>query len=298
MRFLIVGASGFIGQHLLAHVQSLGLEVVGTQSQTRFPGLVKFDLLKDRITDCVDRSFLEQPGPLVVVICACISLQDRCFAERELTHKVNVEQTIRLIDDVRVFGAKIVFFSTSYVFDGSLGYYTEEHPLSPINEYSRQKIEVERYLQANESEALIFRLDKNVGDRPNERHQLAEWYELLLADQPIICIEGQLLSPTYVGDTVHAVMAGCQKKLGGLFHLANSEFFYRDELARQFCYAAGKEPRVICRPLKDFNFLDGRATKSYLDGSKFANASGLRFTPMREVFRRFFQNANQLSHQR
>jgi len=287
MRFLIVGASGFIGRHLLAHVKSLGFEAIGTHEDASKPGLIMFDLLRHRIGDCVDRSFFDREGRVHVVICAVIGNMDRCLAERELSYKVNVENTIRLIDDVCALKARPVFFSTGFVFDGQTGHYTEDHPQSPANEYGRQKAEVERHLRQNVSAAFVARLDKVVGDSLQEHHLFTEWHQLITAGQAIACIEGTLLSPTHVDDVAHAVFLACQSELKGVFHIANSEFYSRDELARQFCHALGKPPNVVCKPLQDFNFLDNRALKSCLNGFKFVRATGMSFTSVREMFAKF-----------
>jgi dTDP-4-dehydrorhamnose reductase len=291
MKFLIIGASGFIGRNVLAHVRELGHEAVGTQSQPREPGLVTFNLLHDRIVDCVGRRFFAESGRICVIICAVVSNMDQCLLDRETSHRINVGQIIQLIEDVRAFDAKIVFLSSCFVFDGTIGYYNEDHSVSPVNEYARHKVEVEQYLQKSVPTALITRLEKIVGDCPKERQMFAQWYQLLQAGEPIVCIEGSLLSPTYVGDVARAFLLGCDQDLAGVYHVSNSEFFYRDELARQFCYAMGHAPNVITRPLREFNFPDKRALKSYLDGSRFAEVTGLRFTPMRQVFRAFRQKA-------
>jgi dTDP-4-dehydrorhamnose reductase len=292
MKYLIIGASGFIGRNVLAHVHSLGFEGVGTQSQPRDPSLVTFNLLHDRIVDCVGRSFLEGDEQVSVVICAVVSNMDQCLLEREISHRVNVEQTIQLIKDVRAFGAKVIFLSSCFVFDGTIGYYNEEYPVTPVNEYARHKVEVEDFLLEHVPDAFIARLEKVVGDDPNDRQLLSNWQKLLLAGEPIVCIKGSLLSPTFVKDVAQAFVIAGLKKLTGVYHVSNSEFFYRDELARQFCYAMGRTPNVIARALEDFAFPDKRALKCYLDGSKFVDASGLRFTSMSKVFRAFREHAS------
>jgi dTDP-4-dehydrorhamnose reductase len=289
MKFLIIGASGFIGANVLAHVRSLGFEAVGTQSRPRQEGLVTFNLLHDRIVDCVGKPFFGRGDRVCVVICAVVSNMDQCLLDRENSHRVNVKQTIQLIQDVRGFDAKVIFLSSCFAFDGTRGYYNEEHPVSPVNEYARHKVEVEQYLQQNVPDAFIARLEKIVGDNPNERQMFAQWHQLLLAGEPIVCIEGSLLSPTYVGDVAQAFVLAGDLNLAGVYHVSNSEFFYRDELARQFCYAMGRTPNAVTRPLQEFNFPDKRALKSYLDGSRFIQATGLRFTPMCQVFRAFRQ---------
>jgi dTDP-4-dehydrorhamnose reductase len=295
MKFLIIGASGFIGHNVLQHVRSLGFKAIGTQSQQRTPDLVKFDLLRDRIVDCVGKSFFQSEDRVCVVICSVVSDMDRCLKERDLSYRINVTQTIELIKEVQAYQAKVIFLSSCFVFDGSIGYYDEDYPVTPINEYARHKVAVEQFLQNHVPDAFVARLEKIVGDDPNQRQLFANWYRLLQADEPITCIEGSLLSPTFVKDVAQAFLLSCQMNLAGIYHVSNSEFFYRDELARQFCYAAGRAPKVVSRPLAEFNFPDKRALKCYLDGSKFAQATGLRFTPMRQVFRAFFKKSQELS---
>ncbi len=287
IKFLIIGASGFIGRHLLAHVKALGFQLLGTEGHSRQEGLVTFDLIRDRIGDCVSRSFFDGEEQVHAVICSVISDMDRCVTEPDMSYLVNVQNTIRLIDDLRVLKARPVFLSTSFVFGGREGYYTEDQPCSPANEYGRHKAEVEHYLRAHVSEAFIARLNKVVGSNPREHHLFSEFYKLIAQDQPIVCIEGLLISPTYVRDVVRAIVLACQKGMAGVYHIANSEFFTRDELARQFCYALGITPNVVCKPLKEFGFKDNRGLKSYLDGSKFVRATAIRYTSMREVFADF-----------
>jgi dTDP-4-dehydrorhamnose reductase len=287
VKFLVVGASGFVGRNVLAYFKGQGFEALGTQARTRQEGLLTFDLLEHRIADCVDKSFFTGAEPVQVVICAVISDMDLCLKDRQMAYKVNVEKTIQLIEDALLLRARVIFLSTCFVFDGTLGYYTEQHPRSPANEYGRHKAEVEEYLLTRVPGAFVARLDKVVGDDYRDNQLFAHWHKRLLRNEPIICLQGSLLSPTYVTDVARALVLASERRLEGIFHVSNSEFFYRDELARQFCYALGKAPNVVCKPLSEFNFQDNRALKSYLDGSRFVRTTGMRFTSMREVFGQF-----------
>lgn len=287
MRFIVIGASGFIGSHLMAHLKELRIPAVGTRARSQASDLVRFDLLEDRIADVVPSSFLETDEPVFGAICGVVSDMDRCLTERELSRRINVERTIRLVDDCLRLGIRPIFFSTCFVFNGQEGYYAEGHPACPANEYGRHKAEVEEYLKDNAPEAFIIRMNKVIGTDPRQHHLLSEFYGLVSRRQPIVCIENLWISPTCVQDVARAIVIGCRKGLQGVYHLANSEFFTRDELARQFCFALGVTPEVVCKPLEDFNFKDNRALRSYLDGSKFVRATGMRYTTMREAFAEF-----------
>ena len=126
MRLLVVGASGFIGSRLLRYFRASGYTVLGTQSRPIHTGLIPFNLLEHRIADCVEEEFFQTDEPIVGVICAAICQIDRCQREQQLSHKVNVEQTIRLIEDLSYLNVKPVFLSSDAVFDGSVGYYGAE----------------------------------------------------------------------------------------------------------------------------------------------------------------------------
>jgi len=287
MKYLIVGASGFVGKHLLAYVRSHGFEGLGTQSRQNHPGLLVFNLLEDRIGACVEEAFFQGGEPVCCVICSAICQIDRCKQEHAISHQVNVEQTIRLLDEMAELGAKPVFLSSDGVFEGTRGFYCEEDPPCPVNEYGRQKVEVERYLQEAAPESLTVRLSKVVGDDPGERHLLSEWYHALEEQRTIRCIEGQIFSPTFVEDVVKGIVVGCEQGLSGVYHLANPQPFARDELARQFVSALGRQAAIVCCPQREFGFLERRAEKTFLDSTKFMKATGMRFTPMPEVFRSF-----------
>ena len=134
MKFLVVGGSGFVGRHLLSHCSMAGHSVLGTQNTAQLPDLVKFDLHTDRIVDAVGQDFFRDKAIVFTVISAAISQIDRCYRERDVTRVANVENTIRLIDDVAQMGAVPVFISSHAVFDGETGYDDEERPRNPISE--------------------------------------------------------------------------------------------------------------------------------------------------------------------
>lgn len=286
MKFLIIGASGFVGSHVLNYTQAHGYEAVGTQGGSNKPGLVTYDLLKNRIEESIDPAFFETDKKVFVVICAASSQIDKCLIEKETSYKINVENTIQLINDVKRLNCVPVFLSSSCVYNGDLGYYNEKSAHDPVTEYGRHKEAVEQFLLRNVPEAFILRLDKIVSDEITGKHLFCEWYQRIHENQPIICCE-QLFSPTYVKDIAESIVKGCQGMLAGAYNVANPEFFTRVELAKQFVAAVGKKTDIILKHHNEFNFADVRIKNSYLDSTKFRKETGMRFTSMGEVFNSF-----------
>lgn len=287
---LIVGASGFVGGHTLRHLRGLGWRVVGTRSRGSGPDLRAFDLARDRLRHMVDDLMGDAGRPAHVVICAAMAQPDLCFRERDLSYQVNVVGTIRLIEDAIALGARPLYMTSGFAYDGLAGYYADDEPRWPINEYGRHKVEVEEYCAANQPGMLLYRLDKVIGDDPAENHMFSEWYRWHLEGKPIICIADQLFSPTHVGDVARAIRIGCERNLGGVYNIANPEFFTREELARQFFRILGKQARIICKTQEELNFVDLRPEKTYLDSSRFQRDAGFRFTSVRETIQTFIEN--------
>ena len=288
MKFLVVGASGFLGQHLLAYIKKAGYEAVGTQSESRKPELLTFNLLMHRIEERVDPSFFKSDKKVFVVICAALSQMDRCLKEKELSHKINVENTIELIKDIRKLKAIPVFISTNCVYNGKDGYYNEESVHDPISEYGRHKDEVEQYLNANTPEAFILRLDKIVSDEVSGKHMFTDWYQLIEEQKPIVCFD-QLMAPTYANDVGESIIRGCQLGLKGAYNVCNPEFFSRVELAKQFMLALGEKVDILLKTHEELKFVDSRIQNSYMDSTKFIKKTGIRFTSMSELMNSYIQ---------
>ncbi|MBI5882100.1 MAG: sugar nucleotide-binding protein [Elusimicrobia bacterium] len=285
--FLVVGASGFLGDALMSCLEKLDHPAVGTQVSMKRKGLTGFDLKADRIAEKVSPRSLASKRISFGVVCASLCQIDLCRRERAVTRVVNVENTIRLIADLAALGIKPVFISSGFVFDGTIGYYTEGHARRPICEYGRHKTEVEEHLEKHVPGALILRLDKIVGDDPSRPHLLTEWHGWIRAGRPVTCIRGQIFAPTSVRDAAMAIVRACELGLSGTYHVANPEFFHREELALQFALAMGRRVEIVSKPLAEFDFEDPRPLKTYLDATKFINAAEFRFTPMRSVFASF-----------
>lgn len=287
MKFLIIGASGYVGSHCYNYIKSQEYEVIGTQFKSNLPNLVKFDLSKDKVGDVIDKSFFKGKDKTFGIIFGGVSQVERAFKEKELSYKINVVNTIKLIKDLVDMDFKPVYFSSAAVFEGNIGYYNEESPREPKTEYGRQKLEVERFIEQNVPDAMIFRLDKVVGDDFSKRNLFFEWYNLMEKNQPILCLKDQIFCPTYNDDIAKAVLISCEKNLSGAFNLANTEIYPKKELVRQFAIAVGKKPQIILKSQHDFGYSEFRPVRSFVDTTKFIEATGFNFTPIRDVFEKF-----------
>lgn len=289
-RVLVLGASGFVGSHLFNHLASQGFATQGTQSTGRHAGFFQFDLASQRILDVLPPAFLAGGASRWACICAACASGEACGRDPAGTRAVNVSGTIRLIDDLAGEGFRILFVSTSAVHNGKLAIYDESVPAEPINEYGRQKAEVERYVLSQVPGAMVVRLSKALDLVPAPRNLFTEWERHLAEGRPIQCIVDETFSPTWVSDISTAIRHLIASDASGLFHVANAECFTRESLARLFLQKVGRELPLILRPAEQFGFREPRPVSSCLDNRKLLRTVSMRFTPMAELIELYLAN--------
>jgi dTDP-4-dehydrorhamnose reductase len=102
--------------------------------------------LKDEV-DVTDESVVRRAlgGAEVVVHLAAFTDVDMCEVEAERAFEVNARGTENVARAAVANGARVVYLSTDYVFDGKKdGEYFEDDPPRPLNVYGRSKLAGER----------------------------------------------------------------------------------------------------------------------------------------------------------
>ncbi len=286
-RFLVIGASGFVGGHLFRFLKKqANCEVIGTRSQSIDDELAHFDLERDSIHNCVPSAWLKAGPDKWALLCSAVVPMDRCVTEPAKARSVMLDGTQRCIDQLAATGFTPVFLSTSYVFDGRVGGYREDDPTDPQSRYGMLKLQIEHYLQATYPQALVVRLDKIVGTDLSGRHLFADWYQLASNEQAICCIADQEFGPTLVDDIATGLYQACLAKLRGCYHLANPEPISRTELARRFLDACRKHAEIRSVPLTELNLAEPRPMSSWLNSDKIQSTLGVRFTPIEDILQR------------
>jgi dTDP-4-dehydrorhamnose reductase len=212
-RYLILGASGFLGARLFA---SLGPEnAVATYRQHAIPGGIEFDATKTRLAETLLR------GPHCFThafILHGVTNIDACARDPVGTGRINVDSIKAVIDDLVEADIVPVFASSDAVFDGSRGMWTEADTPRPILTYGAQKLEIERYLGEVHRTALIVRMSKVVSiGAPND--MLGTWITELQRDIGILCAADQVFSPVELDDAVRCLVALAAEEQTGCFHL-------------------------------------------------------------------------------
>jgi len=272
-RYLILGASGFIGARLRA---LLGPgNTVSTYCGNRVAGGECFDAGTMRLADTVLR---RHRGITHAFLLQGVTAIDVCARDPEGTARVNVHGMQRVIDDLVSHDIIPVFASSDAVFDGSRGMWTETDEPRPILTYGRHKRAVEDYLQEHAPRVLIVRLSKVLAAYPGANDMLAQWMVQLEAGATLRCAKDQIFSPVDIDEALDAIMHLLRGGHTGIFHVCAPVPVSRLALLESLLDAVRAHveinPRIESCSISDFNFAEPRPLDTSMSARKLTAVLG------------------------
>jgi dTDP-4-dehydrorhamnose reductase len=222
MKFLITGAKGQLAREFQKTLNIFKHSFIA--------------LDKDRLDitnlETVEREITEY-SPDIVLNCASYNYVDKAESDFEEAYKVNAIGVKNLAQVCKNKNILLIHYSTDYVFDGEKGdFYTEDDLANPINKYGISKLAGERFLSETTDEYIIFRLSWVFGEgNKNFLHKLYEWSK---NNKILKIVCDQISVPTYTEDIASVTLFAINKGLRGLYHLTNSGYATRYEVARYF----------------------------------------------------------------
>jgi len=205
IKILIFGADGMLGTNLCSV----------------FPDAVA---LKHSDIDITDKAqvieTIKRIGPDVVINAAAYTDVDGCENEdnRELAFDVNGRAPGYIAQACSLVGAKLVHFSTDYVFYGSKKEYVESDLTGPINVYGESKLLGEMSIIENMDDYRIIRTSWLFG---HNGKNFVETMLKLSGEMDIIrVVDDQFGKPTFTADLAHktAEVIGLAP---GVYHITN-----------------------------------------------------------------------------
>ena len=250
-RILITGSDGLIGQALqrkLANWPEADVLATGLDNFPRFRsgsgGYVPLDVTGH---GAVERLFLDF-APTAVVHLAAMSKVEACEQDKEACWRVNVEATANIARLCKYHGARLVFLSTDFLFDGANGPYAEDDYPAPVNAYGRSKQAAENAIRlsgltqwASVRTSLVF----GTGDDLKGLNIATLMVRQLKAGASFLAASDQLRSPTYAPDLADGLRRIIQFEKSGLYHLAGRERLSVFDLCRLAAPVFGFDPNLI-----------------------------------------------------
>src|ERR1035437_10240717 len=135
-RILVTGASGMIGSAVMSSLWSKpNCDVIGTCYSNAKEGLLSLEMDQPQSI----KEIIHRIMPNDIYIASYISDVNRCENDG-FTHIVNVNGVRNIVIEAKKINARVIFFSSSYVFDGKKKEpYTVWDVPRPIQQYGIQK---------------------------------------------------------------------------------------------------------------------------------------------------------------
>jgi dTDP-4-dehydrorhamnose reductase len=274
---VIVGAGGRLGAALVHEYQR-------DYAMTSFERM-QLDLCRlDRVRSALFKEKFE-----LLINCAALTNVDYCESHREEAFVVNGEAPRLLAEIANEKSAKLVHFSTDYVFDGKkTDPYAEEDKAVPLSVYGESKLEGERRVLEVSSQHLVVRLSWVFGpDKPSFIDQVIQRAR---ESDVVTAVADKFSAPTYTIDVASWLRLAVEKNANGILHLANNGGCSWQEWAQyaiDVCRNLGfplKAERVGAVSLADMkNFVAQRPVHTVLSTAKFTALTGLQPRYWREA---------------
>lgn len=215
MKVALLGATGQLGVDVMKAAKALDISCTG--------------LGHDRveITDYTSvLKALEDTDADVVINAAAFHQVDKCEDEPGQAFAVNAVGALHASRAARAIGARVVYVSTDYVFDGgrSTSWRESDSP-RPLNTYGASKLagEHETHLSGR-NEALVCRVSSLFG-ASGARGKGGNFVETILKRAkeggPLKVVNDQWMTPTYTLDAGDAILRLARQRATGIVNVTN-----------------------------------------------------------------------------
>ncbi len=168
--------------------------------------------------------------------------------------------------------ARLIHFSTDYVFDGRLGRaYVETDPTHPLGAYAVSKLAGELYVQAYLPRPIIVRTSGVFGPG-GLRTARGNFPELMLRlareGKPIRVVEDHIASPTYAPALASRSIDLLERDLDGVFHIGGGQAISWFEFAKLIFEKAGVTANLTPTNEREYRTTANRPKFSALENAR------------------------------
>jgi dTDP-4-dehydrorhamnose reductase len=245
-RILVTGASGLLGRALMRRFSAdPAVQVLGTGFTRAAPPLVALDL---RSPESVQR-LIDDFQPEVILHAAAERRPDRVEREAEASAALNVRATADLARMAAVSGARMIYVSTDYVFDGVNPPFRADSRPNPLNLYGRMKLEGESAVAAAGGDWALLRIpilygpSTDLGESP-----ITEILSRWLKDPhpaPFKVDDWATRYPAHVDDVARALAMLCFAPSQGIHQFASIDRITKYQMASIMARMAGLDTACI-----------------------------------------------------
>ncbi|MCL1972009.1 MAG: dTDP-4-dehydrorhamnose reductase [Endomicrobia bacterium] len=239
MKILLTGSSGQLARELQKLFKSKNID---------------FSAPDEKILDITDskkvKTAVSAYNPTHIINCAAYNLVDDAEENLEKAFLINRDGVEILAEESNRINAFFTHFSTDYVFDGAKNdFYTEADKPNPLNKYAQSKYEGEEKAKLAKKN-LILRLSWVIGEgNQNFLYKLNQWSK---NNRTLKISSDEVSVPTFTFDIADVFLKALENDLRGTYHLTNSGYASRYELAKLYFKLKKLNNIIIPVPMDSF----------------------------------------------
>ena len=244
---LVTGANGQLGYDVIKELNKRNLKCIGTNRN-------ELDITKeDKVLE-----YIYKLKPDCVIHCAAYTAVDKAEDEIEICEKVNVYGTENIAKACKKVGAKIIYISTDYVFDGKGDIPFEvDSKKEPLSVYGRTKYEGELKVKEILSKYFIVRISWVFGKNGN--NFVKTMIRLGKEKDYLNVVSDQIGSPTYTADLAPLLCDMASSDKYGVYHATNEGYCSWAEFASEIMNKSGFKCKI--KPVLTRDYMATKAVR-------------------------------------
>ena len=236
--------------------------------------------------------------PSVVINATAYNMVDVAEREPEAAYAGNALAVRNLALACRQADARLVHFSTDYVFDGMAGRpYTEDDRPHPLGAYGVSKLAGEMYALAYLDRPLIIRTCGVYGPgglRTARGNFVETMLRLAQRREPVRVVEDYVASPTYAPELAERTADMVDSALAGIYHAGGGTPISWFEFAKIIFEEAGLSPELRSTTEREHRTPARRPRYSALSNAKMESSGIQPMPPVRDAVKAYMARRQQL----
>lgn len=238
MKVLVTGVAGQLGHDVMQELAKREIPAVGTDLKEGIP----LDITDEKAVHQV----LQKEKPTVILHCAAWTAVDLAEEEqnKKTVYAVNVTGTENLAKEAAALGARFVYISTDYVFNGEgmTPWKPDCTEFAPLNYYGQTKWQGEQMVKQYLSSYFIVRIAWVFG--LNGGNFIKTMLKVGKNHDRLTVVKDQIGTPTYTKDLARLLVDMIQTEKYGIYHATNEGGYisWYDFAAEIFRQAAVLDP--------------------------------------------------------
>jgi dTDP-4-dehydrorhamnose reductase len=257
LKSLIVGARGLVGSALAKQIPDaiLGNPVEAKTKNERYTDITKYETLF---------KVFSHERPDVVYLPAAIAHVDRC-EESAGTDVVNVRGATTVLRLCESFNTKLIYFSSSYVFDGKKKEpYITQDETRPVNKYGVQKETIEKAILTSDAKYVIVRTVGVYGTERLKKNFAKQVISAIFQAKKVFAPTDQTMNPI-LSTELARISIRLADKYQGLFHVAGDTCLSKYDFAVKIAKSFGLEKLIVPMTTEEMKQKAARPKNGCLD---------------------------------